>query len=98
MPELPEAEALADHLRRHAAGLTVGRAVVAGLSCLTTVDPPITALDGQEVTGANRWAKYLGLQVGDLHLITHLSRAGWLRWSDKPAAPPLKPRKGPLAL
>jgi formamidopyrimidine-DNA glycosylase len=98
MPELPEVEALADHLRRHAVGLTVGRVDVASLSVLKTFDPPTTALNGQVVTGANRWAKYLGLQVGDLHLITHLSRAGWLRWSDKLAAAPLKPGKGPIGL
>ena len=71
---------------------------MAALSVLKTFDPPITALHGREVTGANRWGKYLGLQVGDLHLITHLSRAGWLRWSDKLAAAPLKPGKGPIAL
>lgn len=98
MPELPEVEALADHLRRHAVGLTVGRVDVSALSVLKTFDPPVTALAGQEVTGAHRWGKYLGLQAGDLHLITHLSRAGWLRWSDKLAAAPLKPGKGPIAL
>jgi formamidopyrimidine-DNA glycosylase len=98
MPELPEVEALADHLRRHAVGLPVGRVDVSAFSVLKTFDPPITALYGHEVTGANRWAKYLGLQVGELHLITHLSRAGWLRWSDKLAAAPLKPGKGPIAL
>ena len=98
MPELPEVEALADHLRRHAVGLTVGRVDVAAFSVLKTFDPPITALHGREVTGANRWAKYLGLQAGDLHLITHLSRAGWLRWSDQLAGAPLKPGKGPIAL
>ena len=98
MPELPEVEALADHLRRHAVGLTVGRVDVSALSVLKTFDPPTTALHGREVTGANRWAKYLGLQAGDLHLITHLSRAGWLRWSDQLAAAPLKPGKGPIAL
>lgn len=98
MPELPEVEALADHLRRHAVGLTVRRVDVASLSVLKTFDPPTTALHGLEVTGANRWAKYLGLQIGDLHLITHLSRAGWLRWSDKLAPAPLKPGKGPIAL
>jgi formamidopyrimidine-DNA glycosylase len=98
VPELPEVEALADHLRRHAVGLTVGRVDVAALSVLKTFDPPVSALRGQVVTGANRWAKYLGLQVGDLHLITHLSRAGWLRWSDKLSAAPLKPGKGPIAL
>ena len=99
MPELPEVEALADHLRRHAAGLTVGRVDVAALSVLKTFDPPPTALHGLAVTGANRWGKYLGLQAGDLHLITHLSRAGWLRWSDKLSAAPLRPGgKSPIAL
>ncbi|OBB30998.1 DNA lyase [Mycolicibacterium peregrinum] len=98
MPELPEVEALADHLRRHATGREVTRVDVSALSVLKTFDPPTTALHGQTVTGANRWGKYLGLEVGPWHLITHLSRAGWLRWSDKLAPTPLKPGKGPIAL
>ena len=98
MPELPEVEALADHLRRHATGREVTRIDVSALSVLKTFDPPTTALHGQTVTGANRWGKYLGLEVGPWHLITHLSRAGWLRWSDKLATTPLKPGKGPIAL
>ncbi|MBA0048211.1 Fpg/Nei family DNA glycosylase [Mycobacteroides sp. LB1] len=98
MPELPEVEALADHLRRRATGATIGRIDVSAFSVLKTFDPPITALYGLTVTGATRWGKYLGLQAGNLYLITHLSRAGWLRWSDKLAAAPLKPGKGPIAL
>lgn len=98
VPELPEVEALADYLRSHAVGLPVGRIDVSAFSVLKTFDPPVTALYGQTVTGANRWAKYLGVQIGDLHLITHLSRAGWLRWSDKLTATPLKPGKGPIAM
>lgn len=98
MPELPEVEALADHLRRHAVGTTIGRIDVSALSVLKTFDPPITALHGQTVTGATRWGKYLGLHAGELYLIAHLSRAGWLRWSDKLTAVPLKPGKGPIAL
>ncbi|GLE55957.1 putative formamidopyrimidine-DNA glycosylase [Mycobacteroides chelonae] len=98
MPELPEVEALADHLRRHATGATVGRIDVSAFSVLKTFDPPVTSLHGHTVTGATRWGKYLGLQVGSHYLITHLSRAGWLRWSDKLAAAPLKPGKGPIAL
>jgi formamidopyrimidine-DNA glycosylase len=50
------------------------------------------------VVGAQRWGKYLGLQAGGLFLIAHLSRAGWLRWSDNLAAAPLRPGKGPIAL
>jgi formamidopyrimidine-DNA glycosylase len=98
VPELPEVEALADHLRRHAVGLTIGRVDVAAFSVLKTFDPPPSALHGQPVTGAHRWGKYLGLQAGELYLIAHLSRAGWLRWSDKLAAAPLRPGKGPIAL
>ena len=98
MPELPEVEALADHLRRHAVGLTIGRVDVSAFSVLKTFDPAVSVLHGRAVTGTNRWGKYLGLQAGELHLITHLSRAGWLRWSDKLAAAPLKPGKGPIAL
>lgn len=98
MPELPEVEALADHLRRHAIGRTIGRIDVAALSVLKTFDPPPTALHSRQVTGAHRWGKYLGLQAGELFLIAHLSRAGWLRWSDQLAAAPLRPGKGPIAL
>lgn len=98
MPELPEVEALADYLRGNAVGRPVGRIDVSALSVLKTFDPPLTALYGQAVTGASRWGKYLGLDVGDLHLITHLSRAGWLRWSDSLTGTPLKPGKGPIAL
>ena len=98
MPELPEVEALADHLRRHAVGRVVERIDVAALSVLKTFDPPPSALHGLTVTGAHRWGKYLGLQVGEFFLITHLSRAGWLRWSDKLNPAPLKPGKGPIAL
>lgn len=98
MPELPEVEALADDLRRRAVGRAVGRVDVASLSALKTVDPPVAALHGQPVTGAQRWGKFLGLRVGERWLITHLSRAGWLRWSDSLGTAPLKPGKGPIAL
>ncbi len=98
MPELPEIEALVDHLRRHAVGLPVGRVDVAALSVLKTFDPPIDALRGQTVVGADRWGKYLGLRADAVLLIAHLSRAGWLRWSEKLAAALLRPGKGPIAL
>ncbi|GFG74828.1 putative formamidopyrimidine-DNA glycosylase [Mycobacterium botniense] len=98
MPELPEVEALAHHLRCHAVGMTIGRVDVAAFSVLKTVEPPIDALHGRTVTGADRWGKYLGLRAGELVLIAHLSRAGWLRWSQRLSAAPLRPGKGPTAL
>lgn len=98
MPELPEVEALADHLRRHAVGRTVARIEIASLSVLKTFDPPTSSLHGRGITEALRLGKFLSLRIGDFYLIAHLSRAGWLRWSDKLSAAPLKPGKGPIAL
>ena len=82
MPELPEVEALAHHLREHAVGRTISRIDVASLSVLKTFSPPWTELHGLEVTAAGRHGKHLDLVCGEVHLITHLARAGWLRWSD----------------
>ncbi len=91
-------EALASFLRDHALGAVIGRIDVAALSVLKTFEPPLTALQGQDVTDAARFGKHLGLQAGGLWMITHLSRGGWLRWTDKPSAAAPKPGKGPLAL
>lgn len=99
MPELPEVEALSKFLQQHAVGAVITRVDVAALSVLKTADPPVGALAGLDVTGAARFGKHLGLRCGDLWLITHLSRAGWLRWVDEPSPAPPKPGgKGPLAL
>jgi formamidopyrimidine-DNA glycosylase len=98
VPELPEVEALVDHLRQHAVGTTIGRVDVVALSVLKTFEPPLGALHDQTVTGAHRWGKYLGLHAGTRYLIAHLARAGWLRWSNRLAAAPPRPGKGPLAL
>ena len=98
MPELPEVESLAAFLREHAVGHAVARADAASFSVLKTFDPPLTALTGQVITGVGRHGKFLDLSTDQgLHLITHLARAGWLRWRDNlPTAPP-KPGKSPLA-
>jgi formamidopyrimidine-DNA glycosylase len=103
VPELPEVEALAHHLREHALYRPVARVDVASMSAVKTFDPPMSALPGRVVTGAARFGKFLAVEFVDrpdepLHLITHLSRAGWLRWHDTAAATPPKPGKGPLEL
>jgi formamidopyrimidine-DNA glycosylase len=97
MPELPEIEALAAFLRERAVGRTVVRADVAAFSAVKTFDPPLTALYGLTVTGADRFGKFLDLQVDGLHLVTHLSRGGWLQWRETLSPAPPKPGRGPLA-
>jgi formamidopyrimidine-DNA glycosylase len=96
MPELPEVEALAEHLRTHALARPVARTDLASMTVLKTFDPPLSALTGRLVTGAARHGKFLDLELDGLHLVVHLSRAGWLRWHDKASATPPKPGKGPL--
>ena len=93
MPELPEVEALAHHLREYALGRRITRIDVASLAVLKTVDPPLPALQGATVTGASRHGKFLAVRcdrpgAGELHLVTHLARAGWLRWSAPSASVP----------
>jgi len=120
VPELPEVEALAHHLRAHAIYRPVARVDVASMSVLKTFDPPVARLAGRVVTGAARYGKFLAVELTDvdeaarggrgedptggrgedptLHLVTHLSRAGWLRWHEQASVAPPKPGRGPLAL
>lgn len=107
MPELPEVSAIAEYVDGRAAGLPVRRVDVASLSVLKTADPPVSTLVGRTIERVRRVGKYLvfdiaaGPGVGSepLHLVVHLSRAGWLRWSDALAvAPPRPGGKGPIAL
>lgn len=99
MPELPEVEALKDFLTEHLVGRRVARVLPVAVSVLKTYDPPVTAFEGGEVTAVHRHGKFLDLAAdSELHLVTHLARAGWLQWKDRLPAGPPKPGKGPLAL
>ncbi len=98
MPELPEVEALTTFLRARAVGRVVARVDVPGIHVLKTYDPPPSALQGLQVTGVARHGKFLDLTASGLHLVVHLSRAGWIRWRDAvPATPPRPSAKSPLA-
>ncbi|MEU9160518.1 DNA-formamidopyrimidine glycosylase family protein [Streptomyces sp. NPDC048424] len=98
MPELPEVEALREYLDEHLTGRVVERVLPLAVSVLKTYDPPLSALEGQSAGATARHGKFLALRIGGLHLVTHLARAGWLRWQDALPAQPPRPGKGPLAL
>ncbi|MER6617964.1 Fpg/Nei family DNA glycosylase [Streptomyces xantholiticus] len=98
MPELPEVEALREFLDSHLVGRGIVRVLPVAISVLKTYDPPLSAVEGAQVTAVDRHGKWLDISAGGLHLVIHLARAGWLQWKDEfPAAPP-RPGKGPLAL
>ncbi|MFI6164678.1 Fpg/Nei family DNA glycosylase [Micromonospora haikouensis] len=100
MPELPEVEALAGYLRQRAVSRRVDRVEVAAISALKTYDPAPAAVSGHTVTDARRHGKFLDVVFdGDLHLVVHLARAGWLHYRESfPSGAPLRPGKGPIAL
>jgi formamidopyrimidine-DNA glycosylase len=103
MPELPEVEALKDFLTDRLVGHEVVRVLPVAISVLKTYDPPVTAIEGREVTSVARYGKFLDLELpgseaGGLHFVTHLARAGWLQWKDRLPDGAPRPGKGPLAL
>jgi formamidopyrimidine-DNA glycosylase len=98
VPELPEVEALALDLRSRLSGRAIVRVDIAAFSALKTFDPPLSALDGTFVDDVTRHGKFLDISVSGLHLVLHLSRAGWVRWRDEvPPQPPRPSNKSPLA-
>ena len=99
MPELPEVEALAHFLSERTAGSRIASVTLSSLSALKTFDPPLAWLEGQRVRAVIRRGKFLDLSTDDnLHLVWHLSRAGWVQWRDDVPSTPVKMGKGPLAL
>ncbi len=98
MPELPEVEALALDLRTRLKGRAFARVDVAAFSALKTFDPPLSALYGALVDDVTRHGKFLDIEASGLHLVLHLSRAGWVRWRDEvPKLPPKPSNRSPLA-
>ncbi|MFE7408134.1 DNA-formamidopyrimidine glycosylase family protein [Isoptericola sp. NPDC057559] len=98
MPELPEVQALAEFLDARTSGRRIVAADVAAIAALKTFDPPVSALVGREVAGVTRHGKWVDLTAagddGAIHLLFHLSRGGWVRWSDQAPTAPVRPRMG----
>jgi formamidopyrimidine-DNA glycosylase len=98
MPELPEVEALALDLTGKLSGRAITALHLAQFSALKTYDPPLHALEGSFVDGVTRHGKFLDIEVGGLHLVLHLARAGWVRWrAEVPTLPPRPSMKSTLA-
>ena len=103
---MPEVHALAAFLDARTAGLQIAAVTVASFAAVKTYDPPVTALIGRTIRSVTRHGKFIDITVGDpatddgetLHLIFHLARAGWLRWSDSVPGTALKPGRSPIAL
>jgi len=104
MPEMPEVQGLVDFLRERVTGLEITRVSVANIAALKTYDPPVQALQGAAITGAERHGKFIDLSsrtpdaAPGPHLVFHLAKAGWLRWYDQLPTTIIRPGKTPIAL
>ncbi len=87
MPELPEVEITARRLGEALAGATIESTMAPGINALKTFDPPLHALDGQQVEGLRRIGKHLVVDVsGELQVLIHLMSAGRLQLYDTRAS------------
>jgi formamidopyrimidine-DNA glycosylase len=87
MPELPEVEITARRLDAALRDTTIESALTPGINALKTFDPPLQAIEGQQITGLRRRGKHLVVDVGeDLSMLIHLMSAGRLQLYDKRAS------------
>ncbi|MGO4131430.1 Fpg/Nei family DNA glycosylase [Janibacter sp. RAF20_2_2] len=98
MPEMPEVQGLVDFLGERLDGLAVESLELASFSVLKTFDLPPQALAGAPVDGVHRHGKFIDVDCDGIHLVIHLARAGWIRWSDELPRTVLRPGKSPIAL
>jgi formamidopyrimidine-DNA glycosylase len=82
MPELPEVEAWRRALDGPVSSAPIAKAGPAHVATLKTFDPPLSALEGRRLAGAERRAKRLlfPTEDGDLVVLVHLMTAGRLRY------------------
>ena len=82
MPELPEVEAWRRELDRPVSAFPIEKAGPAHVATLKTFDPPLRALEGRRLAGAERRAKRVLFPTddGELVLMVHLMSAGRLRY------------------
>jgi formamidopyrimidine-DNA glycosylase len=86
VPELPEVEITARLVGEAVKGAGVESTLAPGVNALKSFDPPLHALDGQELLGIRRRGKLFILDAtGDLSLLVHLMSAGRLQLYDKRA-------------
>jgi formamidopyrimidine-DNA glycosylase len=81
MPELPEMEAWRRQLNDPVSAFPIVKAGPAHIATLKTFDPPLSALEGRRLAGAERRAKRLlfPTEEDDLVLLVHLMTAGRLK-------------------
>ncbi len=83
MPELPDVEAYLFALRARIEGERLVRVRLESIFFLRSVQPPLSALEGQRVRELRRVGKRIAIGFeNDLWAVLHLMIAGRLHWRD----------------
>lgn len=97
MPELPDITAYLTALEARVLGQVLEHVRLGSPFVLRTVEPPVSAAEGQRVTGLRRIGKRIAIGMeDDVWFVIHLMIAGRLHW--KPAGAKLAGRNALLAL
>ena len=93
MPELAEWEAWRRALTDPVSAFPIAKAGPAHIATLKTFDPPLSALEGRQLAGADRRAKRLLFPTigGELVVLVHLMTAGRLKYLKAGEAGPKTP-------
>jgi formamidopyrimidine-DNA glycosylase len=91
VPELPDVELYATHLRRRVVGQTLEHLRVASPFLLRSFDPPLREAEEKRVDGVRRIGKRIVFDLeSDIHMVLHLMIAGRLHWKPTGAKIPGK--------
>ena len=89
MPELPDLTVYLEHLESRITGERLEAIRLASPFLLRTVAPAVDEVTGRRVTGCQRLAKQLVIELEeDYYLVLHLMIAGRLQWREVGAAVP----------
>lgn len=84
MPELPDVTVYIESLERYVTGQVLERARVTSPFLVRSVDPPLSAVEGQKVLGFRRLGKRIVFVFDDeLYMVVHLMIAGRFRWRER---------------
>jgi formamidopyrimidine-DNA glycosylase len=79
-------------------GQPIPRCEPASFSALKTVSPSLDQLIGRVSAGCSRRGKYVCFDLDGMWLVTHLARAGFIRWHYTVPATTARPAKTSLAI
>lgn len=92
MPELPDIVVYIEALERRIVGQRLEKALLKNPFLLRSVEPPLSACEGQEVVAVRRLGKRIAIGfANELWMVVHLMIAGRLHWYERSRSKKVRP-------